>query len=452
MTDAPRVAIKTFGCKLNQYESEQMREDFEALGFRTVGFEEPAEVYLINSCTVTHRTDRDTRRLARQARRRQPDCMVIVTGCYAEMQPDALRELGVVDLVAPNERRAELAQAAADWLARQGRPCVHAGPRRDPLRLVSRFPDNTRAFVKVQTGCDANCAYCTIAKARGPSRSVPPRIALQQAEILARAGHPEVVLVGIHLGMFGQDLPEEKIDLDELVRRLCELDCLRRLRLSSIEPREISDELVAIVCAGGRALAAPEAAPCRGKLCRHLHIPLQSGCDATLARMGRPYDSAFYRDLIERIRDRGPLVGIGADVMVGFPGETDEEFERSFAFVRDLPVSYLHVFTYSERPGTRAARMPDQVNPEVRKERTHRLRDLSRRKAEAFAASAVGQTLEVVVETPRDDSGRLSGIADNYLRVLFEGPDELRGQLVPVTVTRARGSEVIGALASTPAR
>ncbi|MGI5818985.1 MAG: tRNA (N(6)-L-threonylcarbamoyladenosine(37)-C(2))-methylthiotransferase MtaB [Armatimonadota bacterium] len=445
MTDGPRVAIKTFGCKLNQYESEQIREDFEALGFQTVGFDEPADVYVVNSCTVTHRTDRDTRRLARQARRRSPGCMVIVTGCYAEMQPEAVEGLGVVDLVAANERKAELALAAADWLARRGRFCLSAPPEHDPERLVSSFPHNTRAFVKVQTGCNANCTYCTISKARGPSRSVPVEVAVKQADRLARNGHPEIVLVGIHLGMFGLDLAEE-IDLDGLVRRICALDSVRRLRLSSIEPMEVSEALVEMVCAGGGALAGEADAPCAGKLCRHLHIPLQSGCDATLARMGRPYETAFYRDLIERIHRREPLVGIGADVMVGFPGETDEEFEESFAFVESLPVSYLHVFTYSERPGTRAAEMPGQVNHEVRKERTHRLRALSTLKAERFAATAVGETLEVVVETPGDRPGTVAGIADNYLRVTFEGPEDLRGALVRVAVSEALGGEVSGEL------
>ncbi|MFW6157150.1 MAG: tRNA (N(6)-L-threonylcarbamoyladenosine(37)-C(2))-methylthiotransferase MtaB [Armatimonadota bacterium] len=445
MTETPRVAIKTFGCKLNQYESEQIREDFETLGFRPVGFDEAADVYVINSCTVTHRTDRDTRRLARQARRRQPECMVIVTGCYVEMQPDAVEDIGVVDLVAKNDHKASLARAAADWLSERGRHLVHARPRPDTGRLVSNFPDNTRAFVKVQTGCDANCAYCTIRLARGPSRSVPPDVALEQADLLARNGHPEIVLVGIHLGMYGRDVPEA-IDLDELVRRLCALESVQRLRLSSIEPMEISDDLVELVCAGGVALTAGPHAPCAGKVCRHLHVPLQSGCDATLARMGRPYDAAYYRELIERIHRLEPLVGIGADVMVGFPGETEEEFEESFALVEALPVSYLHVFTYSERPGTRAAEMSGQVNHEVRKERTHRLRALSKRKAEKFAAGAAGETLEVVVETPGDEPGTLSGIADNYLRVSFEGPDELRGRLVRVAIDETRGSEVSGTL------
>lgn len=446
MTTSPRVAIKTLGCKLNQYESEQIREDFEAMGFSAVAFDDEAEVYLINSCTVTHRTDRDARRLARQARRRSPSAMIIVTGCYAQMQPEVLEALEVVDLIAPNERKSELAAAAVEWLSSRGISCTPGEAVRDPERLVSRFPDNTRAFVQVQTGCDAECAYCIITKARGPSRSMGPEAAVRQARLLAESGHPEVVLVGIHLGMYGQDLPD-KPTLDELVRMICEIEPLRRLRLSSIEPREVTRGIVEMVCAGGNALDGGGEPACAGKLCRHLHIPLQSGCDATLGRMGRPYDAAFYRELVERIAAREPRVSIGADVLVGFPGETDQEFAATLDLVRELPLSYLHVFTYSARPGTRAAEMPDPVNPEVRKQRTHLLRAVSEEKARQFAARMVGERLEVVVETPRDEAGRLTGISDNYLRVHLEGPDLPVGSLVAVNVTAAIEGEVSGSLA-----
>ncbi len=459
MTDRPRVAIKTLGCKLNQYESEQLREDFEALGFEAVPFRADADVYVVNTCTVTHRTDRDARRLARQARRRRSDAVIILTGCCAEMHADRLEALGVADVVAGNDAKPDLARLAAARLAERGRR-VPEGRTRDAERLVRRFPDNTRAFVKVQEGCDAACAYCIITIARGPSRSVPPETVLRQIELLARSGHPEVVLVGTHLGAYGRDLGARAPDLAELVRRTCDLDAVPRVRLSSIEPCEVSDELVEMVCAGGRALAPDRngldgghyrlqlhSLPGRGKVCRHLHIPLQSGCDATLKRMNRPYDRAYYRDLVEGIVAREPRVCIGADVLTGFPGETDEEFEHTLDFVRALPVAYLHVFTYSERPGTPAAGMPGSVNPEVRKRRTHMLRDLSRQKMRRFATVAVGERLGVVVETPRDEAGRLTGISDNYLRVAFEGPDELVGRLAAVDVTASEDGAVAGSLA-----
>jgi len=444
--ERPRVAIKTLGCKLNQYESEQIREDFEALGFESVDFSDEAEVYVINSCTVTHRTDRDARRLSRQARRRSPGSMIIVTGCYAELQPEVLEDLGVVDLVAPNDRKGELARAAAEWLGQQGIACEQVDQPEDAHRLVRRFPENTRAFVKVQTGCDANCAYCTIRHARGPSRSVPPEIAIEQAKMLAENGHPEIVLVGIHLGVYGNDLEEPGLNLDELVRRMCAVDTIRRLRLSSIEPMEISDALIEMVAEGGRALRPAPDAPCSGKLCRHLHIPMQSGCDATLQRMRRPYTSREYADLVRRIAAREGRICIGSDVLAGFPGETEEEFDETIALVESLPLAYLHAFTYSERPGTAAAEMAGQVDPEIRKQRTNALRALSRKKSECFAAAHFGQELEVVVETRADRAGWLNGIADNYLRVRLEGPESLCGELVAVQVIGREGTDVIGRL------
>ncbi len=445
MTSTLRVAIRTLGCKLNQYESEQIREDFEALGFVAVPFDEQADVYVINSCTVTHRTDRDARRLARQARRRRPDAVIIITGCCAEMYPAKLEALGVADLIVGNEGKSSLAAEALQLLARR-RPIPSCVPGRRHDRLVHHFPDNTRAFVKVQEGCDASCAYCIISAARGPSRSVPLETVLRQVELLARSGHPEVVLVGTHLGAWGRDLGDGTQTLVDLVRSVCDLDSVQRVRLSSIEPREVTGELVELVCAGGRALAGDASLPGRGKVCRHLHIPLQSGCDATLERMNRPYTRAFYRDLVMDIVARNPLVSIGADVLTGFPGESDEEFEQTLEFVQDLPLAYLHVFTYSERPGTTAAAMPDQINPEVRKRRTQILREVSEHKAAQFARRAVGKCLEVVVETPRDEAGRLVGISDNYLRVAFAGADDLIGRLVTVEVTDTDGPIALGLL------
>ena len=266
-------------------------------------------------------------------------------------------------------------------------------------------------------------------------------------EILAAAGHPEVVLVGTHLGVYGQDLGEGAPDLVELVRRVCTLDAVPRVRLSSVEPCEVSDALIELVCAGGQAVPPDAARPGAGKLCRHLHIPLQSGCDATLARMNRPYDTALFRELVAAIIAREPRVCIGADVMTGFPGEADAEFAQTLAFVQALPVAYLHVFTYSERPGTAAATMSDQVDHEVRKHRTERLRALSAEKAAAFAAAQVGERLETVVETPRDEAGRLTGISDNYQRVAFPGPDDLVGRLLAVEVTSAADEALVGSLA-----
>ncbi len=434
MSAAPRVAIKTFGCKLNQYEGEQIREDFEALGFDVADFGEAAEVHVINSCTVTHRTDRDTRRVSRAVKRKQADALVIVTGCYAEVNPEVVEALDSVDIIVGNEDKRKIATMAADWLAEHRELTVSAASDGHE-RLVHHFRGHTRAFIKVQNGCDANCAYCIIPTARGASRSEPMPAALQQARLLVDGGHPELVLVGIHLGRWGHDLPGPAQTLADLATEMCSIPDLGRLRLSSIEPREVTEELLAMVLAGGRSLTGDESLPGRGRVCRHLHIPLQSGCDATLARMRRPYQSQFYADLVARIVDSNPHVAIGADVLTGFPGETEEEFETTRAFVAALPVSYLHVFTYSERAGTDAATMPDPVNPEVRKHRTHVLMDLSARKATDFAQAAVGETLELVVEG-----------SHNYLRVDFEGPEELIGRIVAVRVEALVDGKLIGDL------
>jgi threonylcarbamoyladenosine tRNA methylthiotransferase MtaB len=438
MSAHARVAIKTLGCKLNQYESEQIREDFEALGFEVVDFGEPAEVHVINSCTVTHRTDRDTRRLSRSIKRDQPDALMIVTGCYAEVTPEAIEALDAVDIVVGNAGKPDIARLAGEWLAQHRGVVPEPARPLDPDRLVHSFRGHTRAFLKVQNGCDAHCAYCIIPIARGPSRSAPLEDALMRARALVEGGHPELALVGIHLGRWGADLPEPQPVLADLVGELCAIRELQRLRLSSIEPREVSDELVAMVWAGGRALSG------EGKVCRHLHIPLQSGCDATLKRMRRPYRCDFYAELVGRITTREPRVAIGADVLTGFPGETDAEFEQTRAFVESLPVAYLHVFTFSAREGTEAATMPEQVNHEVRKRRTRILRDISEAKAARFAGAAVGETLELVVEGRRGEL--LSGISDNYLHVDFEGPDDLRGRVVAVRVEALDDGRLLGEL------
>jgi threonylcarbamoyladenosine tRNA methylthiotransferase MtaB len=258
---------------------------------------------------------------------------------------------------------------------------------------------------------------------------------VRQVEKLVESGHPEVVLIGVHLGRYGRDMPEEDVALDDLARWLCEIGGLHRLRFSSIEPREVTDGIIDLVARHPR-------------VCRHLHIPLQSGSDSILRAMGRPYSSAFYEALVRRIRQASPLASIGADVMVGFPGETDELAGETKSFLERLPLSYLHVFSYSQRPGTPAAGMPDQVPPEVKKERSRALMRISAEKRQAFAQQNVGEELEVVVEQPLEgDEGYVIGVSDNYLRVRFPGPPEMRGEVVQVRVTSADPHFVNGVLA-----
>jgi len=438
----PTAAIKTLGCKLNQYESEQMREQLQHLGYDIVDFDSPADLYVINSCTVTHQADRDTRRLARRVKRTNPSAFVVVTGCYAQVSGEELQSIPDIDLVcgmADKERISELVPAPTHAAA--GHPPY-------PSHLIREFSEHTRCFVKIQEGCDARCAYCIIPEARGPSRSVPVDEVLAQARQLACAGHPEIVLIGTHLGQFGHDLREDA-DLSELIARLAVLPEVQRLRLSSIEPCEITNRLLRFLPEGGRALNLPEdltpdelAAP---KLCRYLHVPLQSGCDAVLRRMNRPYDTQFYADLIHRVHRVQPATGMGADVIVGFPGETDEEFEQTRRFLEALPLAYLHVFTYSPRKGTPAATMPEQVPHAVALARNHLLRELSERKREAFAQGMLGETLEVVLQTDEGE-GWLRGITDNYVQLRVKAPAEMLHRLVACEVEAVEGVTLIGRL------
>lgn len=430
-----RAALHSVGCKLNQFELEVLRQELQDRGYTVVDFDQLAEVYVLNTCTVTSRTDRECRRLARGARRRNPSALIVLTGCYAEVDAEDLQQLAVADLIVGNRQKFAV-PALIDQSLR------HL-PAPEPLAtdsaaapLLREFSGHTRAFVKAQEGCAGGCAYCIIARARGPERSVPSPQLLKQVQVLAQK-HPEIVLVGTHLGRYGRDLPGE-LNLSQLVEKICALPELGRLRLSSLEPTEVTPQLSEQVAAGGRCLPADVSRLAPGKLCRHLHLPLQSGCDSVLRRMNRPYDTATYARLVQNLKQRQPGLCLGADVIVGFPGETEDEFATTRDFLEALPLSYLHVFTYSLRPGTPAADMPDPVPPEVRKQRNHILRALSERKRADFAASQIGERLELVLETG-ERAEAVYGLSDNYLRVSLDRADLRPGQLLAARVTGSHG-------------
>jgi len=439
------AAIKTLGCKLNQFESEQMRCQLQQCGYEIVPFDSVADLYIINSCTVTSRTDRDCRRLARGVKRRNPHALLVVTGCYAEVAAERLQQIEAVDVVVGNEGKARIAQIVAPDNS------AASAASRDELYggsgpMITEFLGHTRAFIKVQEGCDRQCAYCIIPRARGPRRSMPPDQVIKQAQLLADAGHPELVLVGTHLGRYGADL-DENINLATLVRRLADRQWTRRLRLSSLDPEEVTEEIIELVAAGGQSLQPNPDRPARGKVCRHLHISLQSGCDSVLARMNRPYTAHFFADLVSKIKSAEPAISIGADVIVGFPGETEQEFARTQTLLEELPLSYLHVFTYSPRPGTPAADMPDQVQGQVKKHRNHILRHISARQRAQFAAAMIGQRLEAGVERfAAHDGEELQAISDNYLQMVFRGDRELMGDVVQLAAVTTDGGVIAGRL------
>lgn len=429
-----RVAIKTLGCKINQYDSAVIRERLARESCSFVPFDEPADVYVVNTCTVTDRADWEARQLVRRARRRSPGARVALTGCYAQVSPEEAAALPGVDFVAGLNRVDALARYVREGVPGAG-TAVSVGDPRDErgVRVLGarRFPGRARAFLKVQEGCNFACSYCIIPTARGRSRSVPPEQVLEQVRGLAEAGFAEVVLTGIHLGGYGHDLAP-RVSLGRLVRRIAGSGLVPRLRLSSLDPREVTDELLAV-------MADSEA------VCPHLHVCVQAGEDGVLKRMRRNYDTAYFARLMERARRKLPAAALGTDVIVGFPGETGAAFEASLDFLAGQPLTYFHVFPYSARRGTPAAGLPDRTPPAERKERSRRARDLGASKKREFYRSQVGSRASVLVEgEAAGEPGWLKGYSRNYLPVTLAGPPGLVRREVPVTLRRWSGGRLWG--------
>jgi len=429
---SPTVAFATLGCKTNQFESAAMREGLAKAGYRVVPFAAGAELVIVNTCTVTAATDVQSRNLVRRARRLNPACRVVVTGCYAQIDPRALADLPGVSLVIGNEEKRELVELLGT-ASRQ--PLVQVADIRTATRaaipVLSSITERSRAFVQIQNGCDAFCSYCIIPHARGPSRSAAPEQVLEQIRQLASQKVPEIVLTGIHVGNYGLDL-HPRTSLLELLQRIEAETHGHRLRLGSIEPTEIDDALIA-------HLATSKV------VCPHLHIPLQAGDDAVLARMRRPYGREDFRAMVGRLRTALPEAAIGLDVIAGFPGETEAEFANTVRLIEELPVTHLHVFPYSKRPGTVAASMPGQLTGDVKKARAERLRLLGAEKLAAFAARFVGREMEVVVEGG-GKGGQLKGLTRNYLEMRFAGLAELVGRSVMVRAVGVAGGLLRGEL------
>jgi threonylcarbamoyladenosine tRNA methylthiotransferase MtaB len=411
-----------------------MREALVAAGFRLVGWDERADVRVINTCTVTAKSDRTCRHEIRSAKRLDPGCFVVVTGCYAQVEPDSVAAIPGVDLVLGNIDKLRLAEhidmrSREEPTARSEEtlPAVTVSPYSEhpafEREFFGHFYGYTRAFLKIQTGCDARCAYCVIPLARGPARSMPQRDVLDQVRVLASHGHREVVLTGINLGSWGRDTGEGS--LAELLTLLLEDTPpdgppVGRFRLSSIEPLEVDAALLDVIDRHGDRVA------------RHFHLPLQSGSDAVLARMGRPYTAAQYLQVAQTVARRFPDAAIGADVIVGFPGETEAECAETLALVERSPLTYLHVFAYSDRPGTQASVMTPKVSPEAIHERSVQLRALGARKRESFRGRLVGTTQRALILAERAADARLVGLTGNYMEVLVGDDETLENRFVRV--------------------
>ncbi len=430
--------IVTLGCKLNQYESECLRERLEKRCWIYRRFEEGASFYIINSCTVTGKTDARTRNFIRRARRTAPGATIIVTGCCAEIQPEILLSMDEVDFVFGNDEKEGIPEIMNGIVGGET-PELHSPREPAPdaptgYHLLGSFLDHSRAFIKIQEGCNASCSYCIIPAARGRSRSVPASFVVEQVRHLERRGFEEVVLTGIHIGRYGFDLGNGK-NLAGLVDDVLNGTNRVRLRLSSIEVTEVTDGLISLMC--GTERLAP-----------HLHIPLQSGDDGILAAMNRPYRVSFFRRTIEDLKSRIPTMAIGTDIIVGFPGEGEEHYRNTYRLARELPFSYFHVFNFSQRPGTMASAMRDQIHPEVRKRRSAKLIKLGNSKRRAFMKSNIGIEGRGLVQGPQSVVSRFSrALTGNYCEVFIRCPSRFTGKLVPVTITHYSGGRLYGNMA-----
>ncbi len=428
----PKAAILTLGCKANQFESAAIQAQLEKLGFKVGPLEPASALVVINTCTVTGTTDTQSRKLVRRARRICPDARIFVTGCAAQIEPHMFAPLAGVERVFGNMEKQDM-----ESLLRAGGSLVQVGDiaaaSASPDLKIQRFPGHSRAFVQIQTGCDNFCAYCIIPYARGRSRSVPSSAVVEQVQVLVNSGFAEIVLTGIHIGQYGKDLPEG-LDLAALVEKILTHTAVARIRLGSVEPQELTSALLRLLAESDR-------------VCSHLHIPLQSGSDTVLQRMKRTYSCTYFSDKVAAIKEIVPEVSLGFDLITGFPGESDAEFEQTRVLLESLPFNYLHVFPYSPRKGTIAAQMPDQVPVEIRRARAALLRELARPRVEEYARKFIGASVNVVFRK-RAESGSHTiplwlGLSSEYLEVECSSQAELGGRLRPVYVSSVEQGRLI---------
>ncbi len=400
---SPTVAFHTLGCKLNFTDSGTLARQFEAAGYRKVSFEEPADVYVINTCSVTENADRECRSVVNKALRNNPAAFIAVTGCFAQLKPDMIAGFKGVDLVAGANDKFKIIEHIRQYKNEKAQVMACDIEHVNDFIAGTSDETRTRAFLKVQDGCDYQCSFCTIPLARGKSRSNTIENVLNDASQLIRNGAKEIVLTGVNLGDFHYFENGKRISFFDLIKKLDKLKGNVRFRISSIEPNLLSDEIIEFV-AGSE------------KFVPHFHIPMQSGSDRILKLMRRRYLIELYASRIRKIKSLLPFACIGADVITGFPGETDEDFQITYDFIQSLGISYLHVFTYSERDNTLAITMNNSVPHSIRKERTRELRSLSEKLHAQFLKQNEGRKLKVLFEHS-ENNGMMSGYSENYIRI-----------------------------------
>jgi threonylcarbamoyladenosine tRNA methylthiotransferase MtaB len=429
-----KFRITTLGCKVNQYESDAIAQRLKDLGYVPASAEDSADLCIINTCAVTQKASMQSRQAVRQFIRSNPQAQIVVTGCYAQTEPDELKKIdGVHHIIGHGDKHnipdivlSQEKSLPSPSLIR--RNILHE--RHFKQIPVTVFGNRTRPFLKIQDGCDTFCTYCIVPYARGRSRSMPLESVLKNIHFLKQAGFHEVVLTGVHLGAYGLDLSPQT-SLTALLDHIRESNAMDRVRLSSIEPHELTQNIIELV-------AKTEI------FCDHFHIPLQSGDDRILERMHRPYTSSFFIDLIVKIKDRVPDAAIGVDILIGFPDETEKAFENTYSLIEKLPVTYLHVFPFSPRPGTPANKYPQKVSQKIIKARCEQMRRLGDEKKRIFYETFMGKTVEVLIESKRDKAtGLLKGITPNYISVNVVGKEDLFNTLVQVKIEKIKKNNTV---------
>jgi len=414
-----KVALDTLGCKLNQAETELLAKQFVDAGYRLVSPTDEADIYILNTCTVTHTADSKSRHQLRLAHRRNPGALLVATGCYAERAQRELAQIDGVDLVLGNDEKSHLLQLLEESGRISSPPCVQGSSINS-----SQSSLRTRAFIKIQDGCHSFCSYCIVPLVRGREKSTPVDQVIAEVRHRLTDGYKEVVITGVKIGSYDHN----GVNLKGLLEHILAETDVTRLRLSSLQPQEITPELIGL---------------CRDqRLCRHFHLSLQSGSGGVLGRMKRRYSTTDYRESVSLIRSLVPEVAITTDIIVGFPGETDDEFQESYNFCQQMEFARIHVFPYSSRQETQAAQMPHQIGPQVKKQRSEEMLALAKESAQNFSRQFLGKTILVLWE--KQSNGIWSGLTDNYIKVYTRSNNDLTNQLLPVKLVAVSGDGVWG--------
>lgn len=434
-----RIAFYTLGCKVNQADTASMEAIFKASGYKVVGFNEDADVYLVNTCVVTNTGQRKSRQIINRAVRHNPLALTVVTGCYPQTAPEEVRAIDGVDVIIGNQERGRIVELVEEALTSKRDDILDNVQK---MTVDTRFEElgvgtetnKTRAFLKIQEGCNQYCTYCIIPFARGPLRSRSLESIKEEIAKLVEAGYKEVVLIGIHLGCYGKELAKEgiKLSLYDAVQAALSVPGVERLRLGSLESVEVETRLLELMAKEPR-------------LCHHLHLPLQSGCDKILKSMHRPYDTARFEELLKEIRSYVPDIAVTTDIIVGFPGETEEDFEETLAFAKKCGFAKMHIFPYSKRKGTPAEKMPNQVEEQVKQERAARLAELDKDMQHEALSYWVGKDVTVQFEQPVDDT-HVEGLCGAYMRVVVKGSQELCDQIRTVHIIGVEDDFLVGEL------